>query len=219
MTDAAIVPEAGSLHSGFDVRLVGQRNTLSVDVRRRDDDIRQDIICDLSISKVVGRDTHVDPILFRVVAPTCDRVSEDAIRLVTEHGHKIRNLTRFRYEMESSVGYVDAAIRHLPTDVPSPKETVLSESIRQIERMIEELPLDVSGHVGRMMLDTFRSAVCNVIKAAYDTGYRNGTADMTDDGTGNDTPGIADTGGRDASNDMFDYEWALSDVDLDDIML
>lgn len=219
MTDITTTTDIEVPHSGFDVRLIGQRNTLSVDVHRRDGDPAGEIVCDLAVSRVVGRDTHVDPVSFAVTGLACEDVASEAIRAVVERGHKIRNLTRFRYDLETSIGSVDIAIRNsVASPSVSSREELLSVSVRQVEQMIDELPLDVSGHVGRMMLDTFKSAVRNVIGAAYDTGYRDGLEDAAD---GSGTDGMTDDrwDGDDGTGETFDYDLALLDAELDAISL
>ena len=102
MTDITTTTGGDSPSSGFDVRLVGQRSTLSVLVRRIGDRLDGDISCDLTISQVVGRDTHACPVSFHVVAPDHAGISQQAIDIVEGEGHRIRNLTRFRYDMEST---------------------------------------------------------------------------------------------------------------------
>lgn len=203
MTDITTTTGDSDPSSGFDVRLVGQRDTLSVTVRRQDGSADGDIVCDLTISRVVRRDMSACPVAFRVVAPTHEEVAKEAIDLVIGEGHRIRNLTRFRYDLESSVRLVDIAIRKTESQVDqTPKEAVLSISVQQIEQMAEELPIDITTHVERMMLDTFKAAVRNIIGAAYDAGYRDG---------------LAEVARRDDEEDLFDYGRALSDMELADI--
>jgi hypothetical protein len=76
---------------------------------------------------------------------------------------------------------------------------------------MDELPLDIRSHVDRMLVDTFRNALRNVISAAYDAGYRNGKADRAGDGK---PAGVTRAG---VARDLFDYEAAVADSDFDSI--
>lgn len=185
--------------SGFDIRLVGQRNTLAINVCREGDSLDGDIVCDMTISRVPGRGAPCPPMSFQVSAPTHEGISQQAIGRVISEGYKIRNLTRFRYDVESSVREVDQAIRTLDETMrQSPRDAVLSISTKQVEQMMDELPLVADTHVERMMIDTFKAAVRNVIGAAYDAGHRDGTEEV----------------GKKSHRDLFDYEGALDEMDL-----
>lgn len=199
MTDITTTTEGETPSSGFDVRLVGGKSTLSVSVRRQGGSLDGNVLCDLAISDRREREPGQPESHARIVAQTHDEVSNQAIAFVSEHGGRIRNLTRFRYDLETSLRFVDVAIRKAEEEARrTPRETMLSVSVDQIDQMIEELPVEVTNHVERMMLDTFKAAVRNVIGAAYDKGYRDGAGEAA----------------RQGQADSFDYEHAAYEFDL-----
>lgn len=204
MGDRDDATEAGGLSIGrpsvtsvFDVRIVGSKSLLRVVVGREGDVSSSPLVCELLLHSPAAGSNGTDSPLGHVTAGEFEGAADAVASFVSEAGRKVKNRTALRYDMESAVEHVDRALAdESGLDVPTPRDSLLAESAWQVDQMMEELPIDAGSRVERMMLDTFRQAVRNVIAAAYDAGYRDGS-------DGRESVGVA-----------FDYDAAIEDGDL-----
>lgn len=157
--------------------LVGRKHELELIVSRQNDDPGLPLRGVAAVQVASGDDAHtVVAMRHDLSADGFDGLADAVVEFIDAHGWRIRNLTRFRYDLETEVRRMDASLREAARHQVDPRSSLLDASMEQVSQMMDELPLSKETSSDLEVIAMFRVAMGNVIRAAYDAGYRDGSS-------------------------------------------
>lgn len=157
--------------------LVGRKHELELVVSRQNDDPGLPLKAVAAVQVASGDDAHtIVAMRHDLSADGFDGLADAVVEFIDAHGWRIRNLTRFRYDLETEVRRMDTSLREAAQHEAAPRSNLLDASMEQVSQMMDELPLSRETSSDLEVIAMFRVAMENVIRAAYDAGYRDGSS-------------------------------------------
>lgn len=166
----------GTVSRTLRMPLVGRRQELELAVSRHGDDPSGELCGIAAVLPASGDEARtVLAMADDLSASGPDGMADAVMGFLSGHSWRVRNVTRFRYDLETEVNGLDAEIAAAVPVPADPRADLLAVSMEQVGQMMDELPLSTGTAADRAVAAMFRVAMGNVIRAAYDAGYRDGS--------------------------------------------